>query len=147
MKKLVPGFALGLCMAASAAHPWVGELPAKFASGAAVPALGTTGPKAQLVAGDWTRFERVWARLDRGEPIRIAVIGGSITQGAGASKVENQWGQKFAAGWRRAFPKCRIDFVNAGIGATGSATGTAARRRRTSSRSTRRAARRGSEPR
>ena len=123
MKQMLLGVALGLSLAACAADPWVGELPAKFASGAAVPSLETTGPRAQLVGGDWTRFERVWARLDRGEPVRIAVIGGSITQGAGASRTENQWGRKFAAGWRRAFPKCRIDFVNAGIGATGSDIG------------------------
>ena len=123
MKQIFLGVWMGLSMAACAAHPWVGELPAKFASGAAVPRLETTGPKALLVEGDWTRFERVWARLDRGEPIRIAVIGGSITQGAGASKGENQWGRKFADGWRRAFPRCKIDFVNAGIGATGSDIG------------------------
>ena len=123
MKLHLLGAALALSLAAGAADPWIGDLPATFKSGAAVPALGTTGPKAQLVDGDWTRFERVWARLDRGDSIRIAVIGGSITQGAGASKTENQWGRKFAAGWRRAFPNCAIDFVNAGIGATGSDIG------------------------
>ena len=123
MKHILVGLAMGFSAVACAAHPWIGELPETFASGAAVPALEVTGPKAQWVAGDWSRFERVWERLDRGEPIRIAVIGGSITQGAGASKGENQWGRKFVAGWRRAFPKCTIDFVNAGIGATGSDIG------------------------
>lgn len=122
-KKLFVLSALGAVLSVGAADPWVGELPATFASGAAVPSLETTAPKAQLVEGDWTRFARVWARLDRGEPIRIAVIGGSITQGAGASSHERQWGSMFTAGWRRAFPKCAIDFVNAGIGATGSDIG------------------------
>lgn len=112
-----------LVVSAAVANSWVGDLPATFKSGAAVPALEVTGPRAQLVAGDWARFEQVFARLDRGESIRIAVIGGSITQGAGASKYENQWGSRFVAGWRKAFPTCKIDFVNAGIGATGSDIG------------------------
>ncbi len=126
MWKRLLAFALmivAFAISAWAGCPWVGELPATFKSGAAVPALDVTIPRARLVAGDWARFERVFARLDRGEPIRIAVIGGSITQGAGASKRENQWGSKFVAGWRRAFPDCKIDFVNAGIGATGSDIG------------------------
>ena len=118
---LVLGLLFGEAL--GAVNPWVGELPASFKSGSKVPALEETGPRARLVAGDWSRFEQVFARLDRGESIRIAVIGGSITQGAGASKRENQWGSKFVAGWRRAFPKCTFDFVNAGIGATGSDIG------------------------
>ena len=108
---------------AAAGSTWVGDLPGTFKSGAAVPSLDVTGPRAQFVAGDWTRFAHVFARLERGEAVRIAVIGGSITQGAGASGRANQWGSKFAAGWRRAFPTAKIDFVNAGIGATGSAIG------------------------
>lgn len=102
---------------------WVGDLPKRFASGAAVPPLAELGPKSELVAGDFARFESVWARLARGKPIRIAVVGGSITEGAGASKAANRYGAKFADGWKRAFPGVRIDFVNAGIGATGSEIG------------------------
>ena len=102
---------------------WTGELPSAFKSGAAVPALETTGPRAQLVAGDWSRFARVFARLERGERVRLAVVGGSITQGAGAPSRANQWASRFAEGWRRAFPKATVDLVNAGIGATGSDIG------------------------
>ena len=109
---------------AAMAESWVGTLPAtRLASGAEVPPLDVTGPRSVHVAGDFARFEHVWARLDRGEPVRIAVIGGSITQGAGASKPDRRWGETFCAGWRRAFPKAKIDFVNAGIGATGSDIG------------------------
>ena len=109
---------------AAMAESWVGTLPAaRFASGAEVPPLDVTGPRSVHVAGDFARFEHVWTRLDRGEPARIAVIGGSITQGAGASKPDRRWGETFCAGWRRAFPNARIDFVNAGIGATGSDIG------------------------
>ena len=109
---------------AAMAESWVGTLPAaRFASGAEVPPLDVTGPRSVHVAGDFARFEHVWTRLDRGEPARIAVIGGSITQGAGASKPDRRWGETFCAGWRRAFPNAKIDFVNAGIGATGSDIG------------------------
>lgn len=113
---LVTGFAV-------ATDAWVGELPEKFASGAAVPSVDVTGPRARFVEGDWARFEHVFARLDRGESVRVVVIGGSITQGAGAGKGGKPWGTKFVEGWRRAFPKCNIDYVNAGIGATGSDIG------------------------
>ncbi|MGN0847073.1 MAG: SGNH/GDSL hydrolase family protein [Kiritimatiellia bacterium] len=120
---IVAAVVLAAALSVRAGCPWVGELPGTFKSGAKVPSLEVTGPRAQLVGGDWARFERVFARLDRGEPIRIAVIGGSITQGAGASRPERQWGAKFAEGWRRAFPACAVEFVNAGIGATGSDIG------------------------
>lgn len=113
----------GLVSKAGLEADWVGELPTRFASGASVPSLSEIGPKSELVAGDFARFERVWARLARGEPVCIAVVGGSITQGAGASKPANRYGERFAAGWRRAFPGARIDFVNAGVGATGSEIG------------------------
>ena len=103
---------------------WIGTFPVKrFVSGAAVPSLEVTGPRSIYVEGDYARFEKVWSRLESGESVRIAVIGGSITQGAGASSPARRWGESFCAGWRRAFPDARIDFVNAGIGATGSEIG------------------------
>lgn len=102
---------------------WIGELPTTLKSGAKLPQIDETAPRAQLVAGDWSRFRRVFEKLDRGDSLRIAAIGGSITQGAGATQKENRWGEKFAAGWRRAFPNCKIEFINAGIGATGSDIG------------------------
>lgn len=75
------------------------------------------------IPGDYSRFERVWSALDAGRPVRIAVVGGSITEGAGASLPSRSWGEKMVAEWRVACPSCRIDFVNAGIGATGSDVG------------------------
>jgi lysophospholipase L1-like esterase len=70
--------------------------------------------------GDTARLQRVMARARRGEAVTIGVIGGSITQGASASKPENRYGNRVAAWWRQTFPKAEIRFVNAGIGATGS---------------------------
>ena len=74
-------------------------------------------------AGDTTRLEHVLAKARRGEPIVVGVIGGSITAGARASRVDRRWGDLVAKWWRERFPKTDVHFVNAGIGATGSDIG------------------------
>ncbi len=71
-------------------------------------------------AGHTARLQHVMAKARRGEPITFAVIGGSITQGAKASKPDFRYGNLIADWWRQKFPKSKIGFVNAGIGATGS---------------------------
>jgi len=75
---------------------------------------------ALLASGDPARLQQVFARARRGDPLTVAVIGGSITGGAVASAPTNSYGSRVAAWWRQAFPKAEIKFVNAGIGATGS---------------------------
>ncbi len=70
--------------------------------------------------GDTARLQRVLAKARRGETITIGVIGGSITQGAKASKPELRYGDLIAQWWRAKFPNTTVKFVNAGIGATGS---------------------------
>ena len=70
--------------------------------------------------GDTARLQHVLFRAREGKPVTVAVIGGSITQGASASKPENRYGDLVAAWWRRTFPATPIAYVNAGIGATGS---------------------------
>ena len=80
-------------------------------------------------AGNTARLQHVLAKARRGEAVTIAVIGGSITQGAKATKPENRYGNVIAAWWRQTFPKARIEFVNAGIGATGSNYGALRARR------------------
>jgi lysophospholipase L1-like esterase len=71
-------------------------------------------------AGDAARTQHVLAKARRGEPVTVAVIGGSITAGAGASRPEKVYGSLVAQWWRSTFPKSKVRFVNAGIGATGS---------------------------
>ncbi len=71
-------------------------------------------------AGDSARLQRALAKARRGETVTVGVIGGSITQGAKATKPELRYGDLVAAWWRKTFPKAKILFVNAGIGATGS---------------------------
>ena len=70
--------------------------------------------------GDSARLQHALAKARRGEAVTVSVIGGSITQGAGASQAEKRYGELVAAWWRQTFPKASIRFVNAGIGATGS---------------------------
>ncbi|MBN1346031.1 MAG: hypothetical protein JXQ73_25310 [Phycisphaerae bacterium] len=73
--------------------------------------------------GDVTRVQHALAKARRGEKVVVAVIGGSITAGACASKPERRYGNVIAAWWWKTFPKADITFVNAGIGATGSDIG------------------------
>jgi len=70
--------------------------------------------------GDTVRIQRVLAKAREGKPIVVGVIGGSITQGAKASKPELKYGNQVAHWWRTNFPNNKVEFVNAGIGATGS---------------------------
>lgn len=55
--------------------------------------------------GDTARLERALARARGGERVVVGVIGGSITQGARASRPERRWGNRVAAWWRERFPK------------------------------------------
>ena len=79
--------------------------------------------------GDTARLQRALAKARRGEPITLGVIGGSITQGAAASQPEKRYGNLVAAWWQKSFPKAKVDYVNAGIGATGSDYGALRARR------------------
>ncbi|MDD5140848.1 MAG: SGNH/GDSL hydrolase family protein [Verrucomicrobiales bacterium] len=79
--------------------------------------------------GDSARLEQVMAKARRGESVTVGVIGGSITQGAKASKPENRYANLVAAWWRKTFPHSKIKFINAGIGATGSNYGALRARR------------------
>lgn len=76
--------------------------------------------RALVNQGDGGRLQHKLAQARRGENIVVGVIGGSITQGAAASTPEKRYGNLVAAWWREKFPKTTVQFVNAGIGATGS---------------------------
>jgi lysophospholipase L1-like esterase len=79
--------------------------------------------RSQLSTGDLGRLAKVFARARRGEPIKLGVIGGSITAGAIASDPGNSYSGLLLAWWRKRFPKCEIDLINAGVGGTGSMYG------------------------
>lgn len=80
-------------------------------------------PSALAYDGDSRMLRRVIDKAEKGGEVRIAVMGGSITEGARAGSVERQWGSVFAQGWRELFPQAKIVYKNCGIGATGSAIG------------------------
>ncbi len=86
-------------------------------------------PQSLVSTGDLSRVWQVMAKAQRGEKVTVAVIGGSITQGAKAAKPELRYGNLVADWWRKTFPKAEITFVNAGIGATGSNFGALRARR------------------
>lgn len=71
-------------------------------------------------AGDGARLARVMSKARRGESVTVGVIGGSITQGASASHDSKRYSNIVCEWWRKSFPKAKVEFVNAGIGATGS---------------------------
>jgi lysophospholipase L1-like esterase len=79
--------------------------------------------RSQVDQGSTVRIQHALARARRGEPVTVGVIGGSITQGAKASRAELRWGERVGAWWRERFPQSKISFVNAGVGATGSNLG------------------------
>ena len=66
---------------------------------------------------------RAMEKARRGEAVTYVALGGSITQGACASRKENCYAALVAAWWENTFPACPFRFVNAGIGATGSLIG------------------------
>jgi len=85
--------------------------------------------RALVSEGDTSRLQRVLFKARRGGEITVGVIGGSITQGASASKPENRYGALIAAWCRERFPGAPVNLVNAGIGATGSNYGALRARR------------------
>jgi lysophospholipase L1-like esterase len=110
--------------------PWVRRAlffgllcPALIALGEKEPPLHSdTGlcSRALLSPGDGMRLQQLGAKARRGEPLTVSVIGGSITQGASATKPELRYGNLVAAWWRDRFPGAQVQLINAGIGATGS---------------------------
>lgn len=58
-----------------------------------------------------------------GQPVTIAALGGSITEGFFSSVPEKSYAGIMANWWREKFPGVKINYVNAGIGATDSYLG------------------------
>ncbi len=73
--------------------------------------------------GNTYRFKELMKKAERGEEIVIATLGGSITEGTGASSSANCYASLVADYLRSAFPTATVTLKNAGIGATGSAIG------------------------
>lgn len=76
-----------------------------------------------LSEGDITRLAAAMKKAEKGEPVTVGVIGGSITQGTAASNSALCYASLFFQWWQEKFPDCQINTVNAGIGGTNSYLG------------------------
>lgn len=79
---------------------------------------------------DESAIAQVMRKAEAGEPVTIAVIGGSITQGtisSGSSdrtvERKQSYAEIFRDWWTETFPQAEVTFINAGIGATDSYLG------------------------
>ena len=81
--------------------------------------------RAVLQTGNPARLANVMKRAKNKEAITVACIGGSITQGTGANTANESYAYRNMAWWVKAFPEAamKLNYVNAGIGATGSYIG------------------------
>ena len=79
------------------------------------PDLYTLGLKNK---GDASRIAALMKKAEKGGNYKIAVLGGSISQGASASSVYSSYGNLVCEWWAGAFPESNFEFINAGIGST-----------------------------
>lgn len=82
--------------------------------------------KSHTNLGNNQRLKAVIEKARAGEQITIATIGGSITEGAGATKYQECYAYQFYDKFRQEYGKddgSNIGFVNAGVGGTGSPFG------------------------
>lgn len=71
--------------------------------------------------GNTSRLKAVFDKAQRGEPVTVAAIGGSITAGGQQTQdPENRYIKQVANWFEANFPKSKVSFVNAGIGGTNS---------------------------
>lgn len=68
--------------------------------------------------GNSARIAALMKKAQKGGNYKIAVLGGSISQGAGASSVYLSYGNLICEWWSASFPNATFEFVNAGLGST-----------------------------
>lgn len=69
------------------------------------------------------RLEKVLDRMEKGESVSVALLGGSVTEGAGAADFEESYADLFVDGLQKMYPEADISCVNAGLSGTNSALG------------------------
>lgn len=79
-------------------------------------------PLLMYTQGNPARIAKVIGKLQAGEEVTVAFLGGSITQGTGADG-ENCYAALTAKWIQAQYPDAKVNYVNAGIGATGSYIG------------------------
>ena len=68
--------------------------------------------------GNADRIKALMKKAEQGGTYTIAVLGGSISQGAGSTKETNCYGYQVKEWWEKSFPKANFKFVNGGLGGT-----------------------------
>lgn len=76
-------------------------------------------------AGNNYRLKQLMKRAEKGETIKLAFLGGSITQGSVATRPELCYAYRVYEWWQKTFPKATFEYINAGIGGTTSQFGVA----------------------
>lgn len=76
--------------------------------------------KGILNPGNPYRLKEAMDKAANGEPLTIAYIGGSITQGSNASSTTGSYAYLSYSWWEDTFPDSEITYINAGIGGTDS---------------------------
>lgn len=79
--------------------------------------------KSILSTGNNGRLEKVIEKIKNGEDVTIAMIGGSVTEGAGATSFAESYGEQFIFNLHDAYPNSHIHYYNAGLGGTPSTLG------------------------
>lgn len=83
----------------------------------------STRERAILRGNDVDRLLKVFEKAEAGESLVIGYIGGSITQGSGASTYAKCYVSRVNRWWLDTFPDATFEFVNAGVGGTDSMYG------------------------
>ena len=82
-------------------------------------------PQGTVNVGNLSRLSEVLEKAWKGKEITVGFIGGSITQGSLATKEENCYAYLVYQWLKSKFPLSKVNYVNAGIGATTSQYGVA----------------------
>lgn len=69
------------------------------------------------------RLERAMEKLKRGEPVKVAFIGGSVTEGGGVNDPRLSYADRVVDNLRKEYPVSDITYCNAGLGGTPSSLG------------------------
>lgn len=69
-------------------------------------------------SGNAARIAAAMKKAQNGETVTVGVIGGSITQGSGATSGANCYASLVKKWWEETFPQIQLTFINIGKGDT-----------------------------
>ncbi len=79
--------------------------------------------KSILSTGTNGRLEKIIEKIKNGDDVTIAMIGGSVTEGAGAANFSYSYGEQFIFNLQELYPDSSIQYYNLGLGGTPSTLG------------------------